>query len=176
MMTEDGKGARRKVASRRDFLRAAAAAGAGVGAVRAVAAARKTRNWTKQADVIVVGTGAAALSAAVAAVRAGSSVLIVEKAPVAGGTTAKSDGAYWIPNNHHMRAKGIADPKHDAINYMVYGSYPTLYREEQPRYGIGGHEYALIETYYDNAAPVVESLEAAGVGNRRLDDPSGFLL
>jgi len=35
MMTEDGKGARRKVASRRDFLRAAAAAGAGVGAVRA---------------------------------------------------------------------------------------------------------------------------------------------
>ncbi len=175
MMAEDGKGARRKVASRRDFLRAAAVAGAGVGAVPAVAAARKTRDWTQQADVIVVGTGAAALSAAVAAVRAGSSVLIVEKAPVAGGTTARSDGAYWIPNNHYMRARGIADPKQDAINYMVYGSYPTLYREDQPRYGIGEHEYALIETYYDNAAPVVESLEAAGAIKSTIVDLPDYL-
>src|SRR6266404_5309032 len=146
MMAEDGKGARRKVASRRDFLRAAAVAGAGVGAVPAVAA-----------------------------VRAGSSVLIVEKAPVAGGTTARSDGAYWIPNNHYMRARGIADPKQDAINYMVYGSYPTLYREDQPRYGIGEHEYALIETYYDNAAPVVESLEAAGAIKSTIVDLPDYL-
>lgn len=115
------------------------------------------------ADVLVVGTGAAGLSAAIAAVRAGAKVLILEKAAAAGGTTIKSDGAYWIPNNHQMRTKGVDDPKDAAIGYMARGSYPFIYRKSQPRFGLGEAEYRLIEAYYDNASQVIEDLETAGI-------------
>jgi succinate dehydrogenase/fumarate reductase flavoprotein subunit len=153
--------------SRRSFLGRAVAAGIGTVGLTAQAKADTTsanvRSWTHTADVVVVGSGAAALSAAIAATKAGASVVILEKAAAAGGTTSKSDGAYWIPNNHHLRAKGIADPRDDAIRYMVHGAYPILYREAQPRYGVGTNEFELIEAYYDNAAPIVEDLETSGV-------------
>jgi len=56
-------------------------------------------------------SGAAGLAAALSAASRGNQVIVIEKAPAIGGTTAKSDGAYWIPNNHIMRQAGIADPK-----------------------------------------------------------------
>jgi 3-oxosteroid 1-dehydrogenase len=148
--------------SRRRFLVHTAAV-AGLGALAGpVGAAGNSRVWGKSADVIVVGSGAAGLSAAIAATLKGSTVIIVEKAPVVGGTTAKSDGAYWIPNNHFMRAKGVSDPKAQAIGYMVRCSYPVLFRENDPHWGVGANEYALLEAYYDNAAAAIASLEACG--------------
>jgi 3-oxosteroid 1-dehydrogenase len=76
------------------------------------------------------------LAAAVGAVQSGASVIVLEKGPTAGGTTIKSDGAYWIPDNHHMQAKGIADPKEDALRYMPSSSYPLNYRGDKPRFGL----------------------------------------
>lgn len=163
----------RRELPRRAFLGQAAAAGLGTAfalQAKAEGVSKNGRNWALTADVVVVGSGAAALSAAVAATQAGASVLILEKAPAAGGTTSKSDGAYWIPNNHHLRAKGLVDPKDEAIRYMVKGSYPALYREEQPRLGLGEHEYELIEAYYDSAAPIIEQLERSGVIRSSLID------
>src|SRR5690242_9253049 len=98
---------------RREFLKGAAAALGAVGLPIREARADATsetgsRAWAREADVVVVGSGATALSAAIAVVRAGNSVILVEKGPTIGGTSAKSAGAYWIPNNHLMRAKGIA--------------------------------------------------------------------
>src|SRR5947207_12716066 len=61
-----------------------------------------------------------------------------------------------------MKAKGIADPKEDALRYMASASYPTTYRADRPRFGLTENEYALIEAYYDHAAPAVTALEAAG--------------
>jgi len=83
---------------------------------------------------VVVGSGAAGLAAALSAASRGNQVIVIEKAPAIGGTTAKSDGAYWIPNNHIMRQAGIAGPKDDAIRYMVRVSYPALYRDDDPRW------------------------------------------
>ena len=150
--------------SRRGFLGRTAAATAGLAAVTdaSSATANTHRKWAQEADVIIVGSGAAALSAAVAVVQQGGKPIIVEKAPSIGGTTIKSDGAYWIPNNHLMRAKGLSDPKDHAIRYMASGAYPLTYRPNQPKLGLRDHEYALIEAYYDNAAPVIEALEGAG--------------
>src|SRR5438132_9348723 len=139
--------------SRRAFISGSAATVAAVTACGAVSAASAAtgRKWSKGADVLIVGSGAAAMAAAVGVVKAGSSVILLEKATTAGGTTIKSDGAYWIPNNHLMRAKGMSDPKDDAMRYMASSSYPLTYRAEQPLLGLRKNEYALIEAFYDNA-------------------------
>src|SRR5689334_21102794 len=47
-------------------------------------------------DVLVVGSGAGGLATAVAAAHRGLDVLVVEKEPVFGGTTARSGGWMWI--------------------------------------------------------------------------------
>ena len=118
------------ILSRRAFLGRAAAAGIGAAALsvhaKSEATSKSVLSWDHTADVVVVGSGAAALSAAVAATKAGASVIVLEKGAAAGGTTSKSDGAYWIPNNHHLVAKGIVDRKADAIRYMVCGATHPL--------------------------------------------------
>ena len=147
---------------RRSFLVGSAAVMGLAGAASEAHAASAQRNWSKTADVMVVGGGAAGLATALSAASRGSSVILIEKAPAIGGTTAKSDGAYWVPNNHLMRRAGVADPKDDAIRYMVRASYPALYRDDDAHWGVGEQEYALIEAYYDLASGSIEALEAMG--------------
>lgn len=69
-------------------------------------------------DAIIVGSGAAGLTAAVTAARKGLKVLVVEKTDVFGGTTAISGGGIWIPGNHHQRAAGIPEPEGAARAYI----------------------------------------------------------
>ena len=61
----------------------------------------------READVLVVGSGAAALSAAITARKQGASVIMLEKGPAVGGTTIRSGGGFWVPNNRFQRALGI---------------------------------------------------------------------
>ena len=121
--------------------------------------------WDHQADVIIVGTGAAACSAAVFASEGGSSVLLLEKHFLPGGTTAKSGGRIWIPNNFFMRNLGIADNREDCLRFMARLSYPELYDPRDAFFGLPENEYQLLAAYYDNAAPVVEFLANEGVLN-----------
>ena len=60
-----------------------------------------------ECDVLVVGSGAAGMAAAVTARHRGLDVLIVEKEPRFGGTTARSGGWLWIPGTSLARAFGI---------------------------------------------------------------------
>ena len=60
-----------------------------------------------ECDALVVGSGAAGMSAAVTAGHNGLNVLIVEKEPRFGGTTARSGGWLWIPGTSLARAWGI---------------------------------------------------------------------
>ena len=53
-------------------------------------------------DWVVVGSGAGSMASALLMKQAGKSVVILEKAPWVGGTTAKSGGVMWIPNNRFM--------------------------------------------------------------------------
>ena len=58
-------------------------------------------------DVVVLGTGAAGLTAAITALEGGATVAVFEKADQVGGTTAWSGGQVWIPNNPHMGEVGV---------------------------------------------------------------------
>jgi succinate dehydrogenase/fumarate reductase flavoprotein subunit len=69
-------------------------------------------------DVIVVGAGAAGMTAACTAAALGRSVLLVEHGEHVGGTTAISGGMVWIPANHKMREAGIEDDLERARSYL----------------------------------------------------------
>ncbi len=74
--------------------------------------------WDQLEDVVVVGSGGAALTAATLARDGGAEVLVLEKADMLGGTTAVSGGAMWLPNNHLMAKAGISDSREDALAYI----------------------------------------------------------
>lgn len=71
-----------------------------------------------EVDVLVVGSGVGAMSAAITAHDLGARVLMVEKSPQYGGSSAMSGGGLWIPNNHLMAAEGFSDTPEEAWEYM----------------------------------------------------------
>jgi succinate dehydrogenase/fumarate reductase flavoprotein subunit len=71
-------------------------------------------------DLIVIGSGAAGLSAAVTAAHAGAKVLVLEKAPVIGGTTAWSGGWIWAPRNPLAIRDGIIEDAEAPATYLSH--------------------------------------------------------
>ncbi|MGH3730648.1 MAG: FAD-dependent oxidoreductase, partial [Micromonosporaceae bacterium] len=73
----------------------------------------------QSADVVVVGSGGAGLVAACVAADAGLRVVVLDSAPVFGGTTAVSGGMLWIPGNPLMADIGVGDTRDDALRYLA---------------------------------------------------------
>src|SRR5512134_1523602 len=71
-------------------------------------------------DVLVAGSGAGGLAAAVTAREAGLEVLVAEKEPWFGGTTALSGGWLWIPNHPMQKEIGVSDSIEDASTYLLH--------------------------------------------------------
>lgn len=69
-------------------------------------------------DVVVVGSGAAGMTAALAAAHRGLRTVLIEKAATFGGSTARSGGGVWIPNNSALRAAGVPDSPELAAAYL----------------------------------------------------------
>lgn len=69
-------------------------------------------------DAIVVGSGAAGLLAAAVAAERGLKTLVLEKAPLVGGTSAISAGTVWVPCNPYAAEQGIADDPAQAAQYL----------------------------------------------------------
>ena len=74
--------------------------------------------WDMAVDVLVVGAGGAGMVAALTAHDRGAQTLLVEKAPVFGGTTAMSGGALWVPNHPLMAEHGLDDDPARALTYL----------------------------------------------------------
>ena len=73
--------------------------------------------WHDETDIAVIGAGTG-LVGAIAALKNGSRVVILEKAASPGGTTAISGGVAWVPNNHVMNREGFNDSKTDTLKYL----------------------------------------------------------
>ncbi|MCA9668542.1 MAG: FAD-dependent oxidoreductase [Myxococcales bacterium] len=144
---------------RREFIGALAGGGLALSACERRPA---TPSFDEIADVIVVGAGAAGLSCACTAKSSGATVIVLEKGPVAGGTTSKSGGFYWIFNNAFMRAKGIADPKPAALRFMAALAAPHRYDPASPTLGLTAREHSCIEAYFDHGSKAIEHLERIG--------------
>ncbi|NNF77294.1 MAG: FAD-dependent oxidoreductase, partial [Rhizobiales bacterium] len=71
-------------------------------------------------DVLVVGSGAGGLATAVSAAHRRLDVLVVEKEPVFGGTTARSGGWMWIPCNGPAKRAGVEDSPELARTYLEH--------------------------------------------------------
>ncbi len=98
-------------------------------------------------DVVVVGTGVAALTAALAARDLGARVRVLERSPTIGGTTAVSGGGIWMPQNHRMAERGAEDSREEALAYMG-------------RLTAGRMPSELLERYVDEGPGIVAGLEA----------------
>jgi succinate dehydrogenase/fumarate reductase flavoprotein subunit len=105
---------------------------------------------THTCDVLVAGSGAGGFAAAHTARLAGLDVLMVEKEPLFGGTTAYSAGVAWIPANSHQKACGVVDSREDALTYLMHHVGNRLDR-------------AKAEAFLDNAPLMLDAFEREGL-------------
>ena len=106
-------------------------------------------------DFLIVGSGGGSMCAGLVMRAAGKSVLIVEKTALIGGTTARSGGVMWIPNNRFMKRDGVPDSPEQASRYLdaVVGDHndtPGATRDRR-------------ETYLREAPAMVDFLVDQGV-------------
>jgi 3-oxosteroid 1-dehydrogenase len=90
-----------------------------------------------EVDVVVAGSGAAGMTAALTAAHFGLSALVIEKAGSFGGSTARSGGGIWAPGNSVLRAAGVADTPEQARAYLAHVAegVPAARREALLEYG-----------------------------------------
>jgi 3-oxosteroid 1-dehydrogenase len=103
--------------------------------------------WDYSVDVLVVGSGNGAMTAALCCYEMGSKdVLVVEKAAKYGGTSSVSGGGVWIPNNRYAKAAGAQDSIEEAKAYLQ----ATVPEGDVPE--------AMIDAYLENGPKMVNFL------------------
>lgn len=102
--------------------------------------------WDQSCDVLVVGSGAGAMTAALRAHDLGLQVQVVEKSDRFGGTSAISGGGIWIPCNHRIAAVGGQDSAEEAVRYIRAVTHDEI-------------DDGRIEAYVEHGHRAIEYLE-----------------
>jgi len=145
-------------------------------------------SWDHSVDLLIVGSGAGAMTAGLAGSDAGADVLLIEKGDQYGGSSAMSGGGLWIPCNSIAREAGFQDDPEEAWKYLkgcVGDATPDdrlrAYLEQAPKM----LEYLLAKTcarfiplmeyadYYPNvegSTPGGRCLDPVNFDARRLGD------
>ena len=86
---------------------------------------------TAEVDTLVVGAGAAGMTAALVSAIEGLDVLLCEKSSQVGGTSATSAGTIWVPGTRQSREAGFAHGLAEARQYLdaVIGPAPDNRRD-----------------------------------------------
>ncbi len=119
----------------------------------------------RDCDLLVLGSGAAGLSAALTGARLGLRVVLAEKAAVLGGTSAWSGGWIWCPGNALAAEAGAADPPGAARRYLAAALGPDF-------------DAARVDAFLENAPRMVDFLRDAGLdfeSGSRIPDTYGHL-
>lgn len=104
-----------------------------------------TDEWDDVVDVVIVGSGAGAMTGALAATANGLRTVVLEKTPVVGGTSAYSGAAVWLPGSRVQRRADIDDSTESARTYL--------------RELLGEHQRERREAFLTTAPEVVDFLE-----------------
>ena len=99
-----------------------------------------------ECDLVVVGSGAAGLTTAITARTRGLDVVVLEKEPVFGGTTALSGGVLWIPLSRHGRQQNPGDDV-DAVRRYMTAETGSFYDAD------------AVEAFIENGPKMVDFLE-----------------
>src|SRR5260221_10130721 len=78
-----------------------------------------TENWDREVDIIVIGAGAAGMTAAIVAKTEGLEPLLLEKTDQVGGTSAWSVGMMWFVDSAPMQEAGFQDSFEKARRYFA---------------------------------------------------------
>lgn len=104
-------------------------------------------------DVLIVGSGAGALTAALTAAKQGLRCTVIEKNQTIGGASVISGGGLWIPGNPVSRAAGIRDTQDAALRYFAQGVGDVG----------AASSIARREAFLENGPKMIEFLQALGL-------------
>nr|ACN58926.1 fumarate reductase flavoprotein subunit [uncultured bacterium BLR7] len=154
----EGRMAEKKTVSRRDLIKTAGAAGAAVaagGIVAAPASAQTAPNWDREADIVIIGSGATGMPAAIVAREAGSSVIIVDANKDIGGHAICSGANIPLGGGTSIQKKfGIKDSP-DLV-YQDLTDWSVVQPNGAPDYRYNDRE--IIRAFADNCTATFEFL------------------
>ncbi len=168
MTTQDTKNAGKigaKKITRREIIRTGAVAGAaaaagGLAGAGSAAAQTPGLTWDREADVVVIGTGASGFPAALVAREAGHSVIMVETQPHVGGHACVSGGHLPLGGGTSLqRAAGIDDTPDKVFADLT--DWSVVQSNGFPDYRYNDRE--VIRAFADHSAPTFEFLMSHGV-------------
>jgi succinate dehydrogenase/fumarate reductase flavoprotein subunit len=79
----------------------------------------ENRKWDIETDLLVIGAGAAGMTAALVGALEGLNTIICEKSDMVGGTTATSAGTVWIPGSRQSETADVPDSIASAKTYLA---------------------------------------------------------
>ena len=110
-------------------------------------------------DFVSVGSGGGSMCSALLMRSLGKSVVVLEKAALIGGTTSRSGGVMWIPNNRFMQEEGVEDSYEKSMLYMEATAGQSL---DAP-----GTTPAKRSAYVTEGPKMIDFLVANGIKLRR---------